>query len=237
MSSDQLESDLKKYQEDLAHIIESFTKNADSKRQAMLKSALENIYTTIGLTLKILNTEYDLSSDDFIVGGQLQVQGGVVSQGNDASTDIPEQSIDGCTILEGVFDGRHMVASNGNQYAVPENYASKSKLVEGDILKLRINHDGTFTFKQINPTLRRRVRGCLYFDPETSQYYAAYNGKTWCVLTASVRYFQGDHNDEVIALIPQDGVSKWAAVENIIKNTSGEDLIATHVGDIGHDTY
>ena len=37
-------------------------------------------------------------------------------------------------ILEGVFDGQNMVGSDGRQYIVPPNYASKSKLVEGDIL-------------------------------------------------------------------------------------------------------
>ena len=45
-------------------------------------------------------------------------------------------------IIEGVFDGQNMVGSDGKTYPVPANYASKSKLVQGDILKLTISDDG-----------------------------------------------------------------------------------------------
>ena len=49
-------------------------------------------------------------------------------------------------IIEGVFDGQNMVGSDGKTYPVPANYASKSKLVQGDILKLTIADDGTFLY-------------------------------------------------------------------------------------------
>src|SRR5471030_2263459 len=39
-------------------------------------------------------------------------------------------------VIEGTFDGQIMIATDGKQYPVPANYASKSKLVEGDVLKL-----------------------------------------------------------------------------------------------------
>jgi len=45
-------------------------------------------------------------------------------------------------VIEGVFDGQNMVGSDGKIYPVPANYASKSKLVQGDILKLTIAEDG-----------------------------------------------------------------------------------------------
>jgi hypothetical protein len=54
-------------------------------------------------------------------------------------------------IIEGVFDGQNMVGSDSKTYPVPANYASKSKLVQGDILKLTIADDGTFLYKQIGP--------------------------------------------------------------------------------------
>jgi len=44
-------------------------------------------------------------------------------------------------VIEGVFDGQNMVGSDGKTYPVPANYASKSKLVQGDILKLTIADD------------------------------------------------------------------------------------------------
>ena len=37
-------------------------------------------------------------------------------------------------VIEGVFDGQNMVGSDAKTYPVPANYASKSKLVQGDIL-------------------------------------------------------------------------------------------------------
>ena len=52
-------------------------------------------------------------------------------------------------VIEGVFDGQTMVGSDGKTYPVPANYASKSKLVQGDILKLTIADDGAFLYKQI----------------------------------------------------------------------------------------
>ena len=54
---------------------------------------------------------------------------------------------------EGVFDGQNMVGSDSKTYPVPANYASKSKLVQGDILKLTIAEDGAFLYKnRPNPT-------------------------------------------------------------------------------------
>ena len=60
-------------------------------------------------------------------------------------------------IVEGVFDGQNMLGSDGKNYPVPANYASKSKLVQGDILKLTITEDGSFMYKQIGPIPRRNL--------------------------------------------------------------------------------
>ena len=52
-------------------------------------------------------------------------------------------------VIEGVFDGQNMVGSDGKMYPVPANYASKSKLVQGDILKLTIADDGAFLYSRV----------------------------------------------------------------------------------------
>ncbi len=122
-------------------------------------------------------------------------------------------------IIEGVFDGEKMIGPDGKHYSVPANYASKSKLVEGDILKLTITKDGTFVYKQIGPIERKRVVGILDKDSDGS-YYVKLDNKKWRVLTASVTYFKGTPGDEAIILIPKTGESKWAAVENIISKIS-----------------
>src|SRR5471030_1604688 len=43
---------------------------------------------------------------------------------------------EGGKVIEGIFDGQNMIGPDKKQYPVPANYASKSKLVEGDGLKL-----------------------------------------------------------------------------------------------------
>lgn len=71
--------------------------------------------------------------------------------GDDGQIVTPVNSREDVTgkIIEGVFDGQTMVGPDGKNYPVPANYASKSKLVEGDILKLTIASDGGFIYKQI----------------------------------------------------------------------------------------
>lgn len=120
-------------------------------------------------------------------------------------------------ILEGVFDGQHMIGSDGRQYLVPPNYASKSKLVEGDILKLTIAPNGTFLFKQIGPIERQRLMGILTRDDHTGDWKTVANGKKYNVLTASVTFFKGQAGDDCVILVPKSAPSRWSAVENVIK--------------------
>jgi hypothetical protein len=120
-------------------------------------------------------------------------------------------------IVEGVFDGQNMIGSDGKLYMVPPNYASKSKLVEGDIMKLNIQPNGSFLYKQIGPIERQRVMGILTRDEVTSDWKVVADGRKYSILTASVTYFKGQAGDDIVVLIPKNAPSKWAAVENIIK--------------------
>ncbi|MEI7563650.1 MAG: hypothetical protein WCJ39_08735, partial [bacterium] len=52
-------------------------------------------------------------------------------------------------VIEGKFDGYFMIGSDQKKYPVPLNYSSKTKLVAGDILKLKILEDGKFIYKLI----------------------------------------------------------------------------------------
>ncbi len=123
------------------------------------------------------------------------------------------------TIIEGVFDGARMIDADGHQYFVPPNYASKSKLVEGDLLKLTITSRGAYVYKQISATDRRRVRGELTYNTETKQYGIHAEGKLYNILKESVTFYKGKPGDEVVFLVPADGTSSWGAVEHIINAT------------------
>ena len=119
-------------------------------------------------------------------------------------------------VIEGVFDGQKMIGPDGKQYSIPANYVSKSKLVEGDILKLTIDNSGNFVYKQIGPVERERLVGKLISDEE-GEYVVMVEGKTYKVILASVTYFKGNEGDEAVILVPKGTDSQFAAVENIIK--------------------
>ncbi|TAL50200.1 hypothetical protein EPN81_03435 [Patescibacteria group bacterium] len=121
----------------------------------------------------------------------------------------------GVRTIEGVFDGQGMVGADGMRYTIPENYASKSKLVEGDMLKLIVKADGSYVFKQIGPVERRRVAGILGLDPSTQEPIVQAGQDVYKVLAASVSYFKGIPGDEVVILVPNGGNSVWAAVERL----------------------
>jgi hypothetical protein len=115
-------------------------------------------------------------------------------------------------VIEGVFDGQNMVGSDGKTYPVPANYASKSKLVQGDILKLTIAEDGAFLYKQIGPIPRKQVVGTLIL--EGGHYFVDINGKKLRVLLASVTYFKAKPGDQVSVNSPEDdATTEWAALE------------------------
>ena len=115
-------------------------------------------------------------------------------------------------IVEGVFDGQVMIGPDGKNYPVPANYASKSKLVEGDMLKLTITDDGGFIYKQIGPTERRQIIGTLV--QHDGAYYVEANGHEYRILLASVTYFRIAVGDQVTIIVPEDNPeAPGAAVE------------------------
>ncbi len=125
-------------------------------------------------------------------------------------------------VIEGVFDGIHMVGEDGKQYLVPPNYASKSKLVEGDLLRLVVTENGRFIFKQRGPIERQRLMGVLTYNDQSDEWSVVADGRKFRVLTASVTYFKAQPNDDVVILVPSGNPSSWAAVENVVKKDVGE---------------
>lgn len=146
-----------------------------------------------------------------------ELYGGPASSLREKAKDLTT-SVDG-RIVEGVFDGQNMVGSDNKKYPVPANYASKSKLVEGDVLKLTILEDGSFIYKQIGPIRRRKLVGTLAMDGE--DYRVLAGGRSYRVLYASVTYFKGQPGDQVTLLVPEEREATWGAVENILQAPEG----------------
>lgn len=116
-------------------------------------------------------------------------------------------------VIEGSFDGQNMVDSQGQSYPVPANYASKSKLVEGDGMKLTITDEGKFIYKQIAPIERRITKGVLI--QEDGQYKVLAEGKPYRVLLASVTFYRAEVGDQVSVLLPP-GEAQWAAIDAVL---------------------
>jgi len=135
--------------------------------------------------------------------------------GEDGTVITPKQGAVeeiGGKIVEGIFDGQKMAGPDGKEYPVPANYASKSKLVEGDILKLTIADDGSFIYKQIGPIERIQIIGTLVLHD--GAYYVEANGREYRILLASVTYFRISIGDQVTIIVPAENQeATWAAVE------------------------
>lgn len=126
------------------------------------------------------------------------------------------EEIEDGTVIQGTFDGQVMQGSDGKQYPVPANYASKSKLIEGDVLKLTITPDGSFIYKQIGPAERRHAIGVVVQD-ERGNYMVVADGRPYRVLLASITYFKAEPGDEVAVVAPRAEGASWASIENVLQ--------------------
>ncbi len=136
-------------------------------------------------------------------------------------------------VIEGVFDGQNMVDAAGQSYPVPANYASKSKLVEGDGMKLTITDEGKFIYKQIAPVERRIAKGVLI--QEDGQYKVLVEGRALRVLLASVTFYRAEVGDQITVLLPGEGQAQWAAVEAVLPRHLAEAAAQELVRDAGTD--
>jgi hypothetical protein len=174
---------------------------AEETRQAVARRMIASLRTQLDRLERLLTSEAETGEEEASVD----------FGGEEWSSGRPER------VVEGVFDGENMVGEDGERYSVPPNYASKSKLVEGDLLRLTITDNGRFLFKQRGPIERQRLVGTLMQDERTGDWKVQADGRKYRALTASITYFHGEPGDEAVILVPKNAPSRWAAVENVIK--------------------
>ncbi|MFA7253455.1 MAG: hypothetical protein WC107_02785 [Patescibacteria group bacterium] len=166
-----------------------------------------------------MSTELDLKAIKELLDSAeskiLQAKNLLFSSGMSEKAKNMDLKTDG-KIIEGVFDGEKMVGPDGKGYQISANYASKSKLVTGDTLKLTILEDGSFVYKQIGPIKREKLIGVLE-DAGEGKYIVSHQDKKYQVLPASVSYFKAQPGDQLAILVPEGAPTEWAAVENLIK--------------------
>ena len=117
-------------------------------------------------------------------------------------------------IVEWLFTGDEMLGSDGNNYPVPANYASKSKLVQGDKLKLTIAANGKMLYKQIAPIERETRAGLLIKEKEKFQVIA--DGQTYDLLTAAVTHFKAEIGDNISVIIPSGKASTFSSIDMVL---------------------
>jgi len=143
----------------------------------------------------------------------------VINQGDDESSTVVLQSYvdEGMQVVEWLFDGYFMIGSDQKKYPVPLNYASKTKLVPGDVLKLKILSDWKFIYKLINPVERKHLRAVLSKTDDNKFIAVTDDSKTYFLNQAAVTFFKGKASDELYIVTNADGSGSFAAIEAIIK--------------------
>lgn len=126
-------------------------------------------------------------------------------------------SEDDCEVIEGLFDGYFMIGGNQKKYPVPMNYSSKTKLVPGDMLKLKVTPEGKFIYKLIKPVERKHLRALLSKTDENKFTANTEDGKVYFLNQAAVTFFKGTPGDELYILINEKDPAAFAAIEAIIK--------------------
>jgi hypothetical protein len=116
---------------------------------------------------------------------------------------------------EGVFDGQYLVAQDGRKTEVPANYAAKSKLVYGDILKV-FTDSGRQIFKQIDRVERKKIEGVL--AKKEGKWYLLADSGSYKISDASAEYNKAELNDRASALIPAENPKvSFASLDVVFK--------------------
>lgn len=119
-------------------------------------------------------------------------------------------------VIEWVYDGYFMLWSDDKKYPVPLNYASKSKLVPGDVLKLRIMADGKLIYKIIAEAEKKYLKATLSQNDDMKFIAHADNGKMYYLNHAAVTFFKGKAGDELSIITNANSDYDYAAIEAII---------------------
>lgn len=149
-----------------------------------------------------------------------QLLSGLIGEANmhstfSANTDGLDHYNDGdVQIVEGVFTGENMLGSDGNTYPVPQNYASKSLLVQGGRMKAIINKMGKISYKIIEEMEYEILLGII--TKAGDRYKITTEKRTYNVLTAAITFHKCSIGDTVKIRIPKGKEATYAVIENCI---------------------
>lgn len=117
-------------------------------------------------------------------------------------------------IIEWVFTGEHMLWTDGNTYPVPQNYASKSLLVQWSKLKATIDKSGKIKYKIISEIPFTTLVGVITKNGE--KYQITTDSRNYNVLVAAITFHKCEIGDTVSIRIPEWKEATYAVIESII---------------------
>lgn len=117
-------------------------------------------------------------------------------------------------IIEGIFTGEAMLGSDGNIYPIPQNYASKSLLVQWSKLKATIFPNGKITYKIIEEIPYETLIGIV--TKAWEKYQITTEHKTLNVLMAAITFHKCSIGDTVSIRVPAGKEPTYAVIENIV---------------------
>jgi hypothetical protein len=120
----------------------------------------------------------------------------------------------GSKIIEWVFTGEGMLGSDGNIYPVPQNYASKSLLVQGSKLKATIDGSGKILYKIIKEIEYESKKWII--TQEGEKYHINTGDANYNVLLAAITFHKCQVGDSVSIRVPHGKEATYAVIESIL---------------------
>lgn len=117
-------------------------------------------------------------------------------------------------IIEWVFTGEWMLGTDGNTYPVPQNYASKSLLVQWSKLKATIEESGRIKYKIISEIPYESLVWVI--TKIGDKYQISTENKSYNVLVAAITFHKCSIGDTVTIRVPEWKEATYAVIETII---------------------
>ncbi len=115
------------------------------------------------------------------------------------------------------YDWYYMIWEDQKEYPVPLNYASKTKLIPWDKLKLKILKNGKFVYKLILQAERKHLKAILSKTDWNRYIWITDEWKIYFLNQAAVSFFRWKIWDSLFIIINSKKESDSAAIEALIK--------------------
>lgn len=127
---------------------------------------------------------------------------------------LSEYTSEDSQIVEWVFTGEWMLWTDGNMYPVPQNYASKSLLVQWSKLKATIETSWKIKYKIISEIPYTSLIWVITKNGE--KYQISTEKKSYNVLVAAITFHKCSIGDTVTIRVPEWKDATYAVIEAVI---------------------